>query len=565
MDSRAGRTFAINGVIVDVAGGFVRDREGREIALRPQAFDLLKYLLENAGRLVTKDELMQAVWPGVFVTDDSLVQCVRDIRRALHDESQSVLKAVPKRGYRLMIAAADPPSAPARWKWTAAAVALGLLVLVVAGTVWVFMGPAIEKRSDTVLPSIAVLPFQAIGGEPSVQRLAGGLTEDIITDLARFPEFRVIAHNSTEVYEGKPANPTEIGAALGVGFVVEGLIQRQADRVRVTAQFIDAKAGKHLWSNRWDRPDRDLFAIQTEIAEQVSNRLGGGAGLIQEAGRITAHRKPPGNLNAYELYLLGTEKLEQLNRADVEEAIRLLSRAIELDPTLARAWVELHHSHSVLASFDVEPEKNRRIAAEAAKRAVALDPADAEAHAVLAKSLVAKGERARAKAEFDAALRMAPNQFEILTFYVPWASSFGEAKRGAEMADHAIHLNPNYPLWSTRMFAHAYFMVGRYDDALLMMDRLAPENYGIWGWTYRPAALAAVGRTEEAKTLFSEALKRFPDLTIEGRVNEPLVYTDADRRRLIETMRIVGFPPCARPELLAKIDKPVRLPECLAN
>ncbi|TIX78466.1 MAG: hypothetical protein E5V27_24725, partial [Mesorhizobium sp.] len=252
MDSRAARTFAINGVIVDVAGGFVRDREGREIALRPQAFDLLKYLLENAGRLVTKDELMQAVWPGVFVTDDSLVQCVRDIRRALHDESQSVLKAVPKRGYRLAIVAADPPSAPVRWRWTAATVALGLLA---AGAVWLFMGLAIEKRSDTVLPSVAVLPFQAIGGEASVQRLAGGLTEDIITDLARFPEFRVIAHNSTEVYEGKPANPTEVGAALGAGFVVEGSIQRQADRVRVTAQFIDAKTGNHLWSNRWDRPD----------------------------------------------------------------------------------------------------------------------------------------------------------------------------------------------------------------------------------------------------------------------------------------------------------------------
>jgi DNA-binding winged helix-turn-helix (wHTH) protein len=203
----------------------VRDGEGSEIALRPQAFDLLIYLLENAGRLVTKDELMQAVWPDVFVTDDSLVQCVRDIRRALHDESQSVLKAVPKRGYRLVIAAADPPSAPARRKLNVPAVALGLLVLLVAGAVWLFMGSAIEKRSDTVLPAVAVLPFQAIGDEANAQRLAVGLTEDIITDLARFPEFRVIGHNSTEVYKGKPASPTEVGAALGAGFVVDGSIQ----------------------------------------------------------------------------------------------------------------------------------------------------------------------------------------------------------------------------------------------------------------------------------------------------------------------------------------------------
>jgi DNA-binding winged helix-turn-helix (wHTH) protein len=136
MDLRAARTFAINGVIVDVAGEFLCDREGREIALRPRAFHLLKYLLENSGRLVTKDELMQAAWPGVFVSDDSLVQCVRDIRRALHDERHTVLKAVPKRGYRLVIAAADLPSAPTKWKRTAMAVALGLLALLALGAVW---------------------------------------------------------------------------------------------------------------------------------------------------------------------------------------------------------------------------------------------------------------------------------------------------------------------------------------------------------------------------------------------------------------------------------------------
>ncbi len=446
-------------------------------------------------------------------------------------------------------------SSPPRWVWAAAA--LPVLILFLAGAVWQFWPTAIESGK----PSVAVLPFDNYGGDEATGRLADGLTEDIITDLAGFPEFQVIARNSTEQYRDKPAGPREVGKALGAGFVVEGSIQRQSERVRITAQLIDAKTGKHLWSQRWDRPDEDLFAIQIEISEQISNRLGGGAGLVQEAGRITAHRKPPENLNAYELYLLGTEKLEQVNQADVEEAVRLLTRAVELDPGLARAWVELSHSHGVLTGFGVEPEKNRALSAEAAERAVQLDPRDAEAHAVYAIILGDRGEIERAKAEFDTALRLAPGQFEVLTFYIDWASTFGGPERTAELVDKAISLNPGFPMWSARIFTHAYFMAGRYEDALRMLDRLTPENYGRKHWVMRSGALAALGRTEEAKVSVTDGLKRFPNLTVEGFVNIP-GFNEAERQRLIETMRLVGFPDCAKAEELAKIEKPLRLPEC---
>ncbi len=560
--SMAPRTFTINGIVVDLAGRALRDRDGSEIALRPQAFDMLAFLIANAGRLVGKDELMRTLWPNVFVTDDSLVQCVRDIRRALRDDDQSVLKAVPKRGYRLEIPAARPPLVSARQWRAASAAGLAVAALVAAGAVWRFSEPA-DAGAESALPSVAVLPFSAIGGKPEDQLLARGVTEDIITDLAGFPEFRIIASNTSEAFAANPAAPGEAGAALDAGFIVEGSIQRQAERLRITAQLIEAASGKHLWSDRWDRPDDDLFAIQSEIAEQVSNRLGGGAGLIQEAGRREAHRKPPANLNAYELYLLGTEKLEQINREDVEEAIRLLTRAVELDPTLARAWVELYHSHCTLATFEVEPANSLRLAADAAKRAVTLDPGDAEAHAVYAMSVGNAGDLPRARAEFDTALTIGPNQFEILTFYVGWASRFGEPERGAAMADHAIRLNPNYPMWSTRFFNFAYFMVGRYEDALRMQARMRPDNYGRWVWTLRPASLAAAGRVDEARSQARQALERFPDLTIEGFASS--YPTAAERKRLVETMRLAGFPPCARPEALAKFEDPVRLPECAAH
>jgi Tfp pilus assembly protein PilF len=242
----------------------------------------------------------------------------------------------------------------------------------------------------------------------------------------------------------------------------------------------------------------------------------------------------------------------------------LLGRAVEIDPGFARAWIELYHSHAVLAYFGVEPEKNRRIAADAAERAVRLDPGDAEAHAAFAMSLAMKDDLVRAKAEFDAALSLAPSAAEILTFYSAWASAFGEAERGADMVDQAVRLNPNYPMWSAGPFSQAYFMAGRYEKAVQMMDRMTPDNYKRATWAMRAGGLAATGRTEEAKVWVRKALERHPDLTIEGMANEP-GYRDAERQRLIETMRLAGFPPCASPEALAKIEKPRRLPECASQ
>jgi TolB-like protein/class 3 adenylate cyclase/Flp pilus assembly protein TadD len=443
-------------------------------------------------------------------------------------------------------------------RWALAGTAALITLLLIAGAAWQFW-PAAPVSGK---PSVAVLPFDNYSGDEATGRLANGLTEDIITDLARFPEFRVVARNSTAAYEGKAADPREVGAALHVGYVIEGSIQREADRVRITAQLIDTATGQHLWSNRWDRPNEDIFAVQTEIAEQVTNRLGGGAGLIQEAGRIAAHRKRPENLSAYEYYLLGTEKLEQITKADIEEAIKLLARAVELDPGLARAWVELWHSHSLLASFGVNPESERKAAADAAERAVRLDPSDAEAHAVLGMSFGQKGDIARAKAELDTALRLAPGSAEILTFYAGWASTFGEPERGAEMVDQVIRLDPIYPMWTSGPFSYAYFMVGRYADALEMLERLTPDNYDKWRWVVRSSSLAGLGRIEEAKASVKEALKRHPDLTVEGMVNEPGTSA-AKRRRFIETMPLAGFPLCASDEQLAKMSNPQRLPECL--
>jgi TolB-like protein/class 3 adenylate cyclase/Tfp pilus assembly protein PilF len=445
-----------------------------------------------------------------------------------------------------------------RWARTAAAAFVALALA--GGGAWWFLQP----ESLSAKPSVAVLPFNNYGGDEASGRLADGLTEDIITDLARFPEFEVVARNSTEVYKGKPVDARQVASALHVGFVLEGSIQRQGGRVRITAQLIDARTGHHLWSENWDRPAEDVFAVQTEIAEQVANRLGGGVGLIQEAGRAAAKRKRPENLNAYDYYLLGSEKIEKLTKADEEEAITFLNRAVELDPGLARAWVELYHAHVLLGVFGVNSESNFKAAADVAERAVQLDPSDAEAHAVFGMSLADRGDIARAKVELDTALRLAPGSSEILTFYSGFAARFGEPERGAQMVDQVIRLDPSYPTWTSNFFSGAYFMAGRYADAVKMLERMTPDNYQKWNWVVRSSSLAALGRTDEAKASVMETLKRHPDLTVESIVNEAGLSA-MERSRFIATMPLAGFPACAKPEALARLAKPVRLPECEAG
>ena len=183
-----------------------------------------------------------------------------------------------------------------------------------------------------------MLPFDNLGGDEATGRLADGITEDIITDLARFQDLDVIARNSTEVYKGKPADVRQVGKELSVGYVLEGSIQRQADQVRVTAMLIDAESGAHVWTERWDRPAGDVFAVQAEIADDAAARIGGW-GLVQQADHAKARRKPPGSLTAYDLTVLAREAKQKYTKEQSEEAIRLATRAIEVDPSYARAYV----------------------------------------------------------------------------------------------------------------------------------------------------------------------------------------------------------------------------------
>jgi TolB-like protein/class 3 adenylate cyclase len=411
--------------------------------------------------------------------------------------------------------------------------------------------------------SVAVLPFANIAGDEATGRLADGLTEDIITDLSRYRNMDVIAHNSTEAYKGKAVDVRQVGKDLNARYVLEGSVQREGDQIRVTAQLIDATSDAHLWSERWDRPSKDFFAVQSEIADQLGNRLAGG-GIIDRAQQEAARRSRPENFTAYELYLAGHSEHLRMTAEGNKNAIELLERAVASDSRLARAWVDLCAARQSSINYGADPTLANSAALAAARRAVEIDPGDAMAHAELGWVLGNKGDFAPSEAEFDKALRLNPGDAEVLAFYSLMASSFGHPERGAEAADRAIRLNPNYQVWQAWNFSWAYFAAGRFEDTLRILDRLPKDNYLIYSWVEHAASYAALGRSAEANAAMSDALQHFPDLTIEG-FTGTVDWTDADRIRLIGPMRAAGFPPCAKPEVLAKNPQLVRLPECVSK
>jgi TolB-like protein/class 3 adenylate cyclase len=257
------------------------------------------------------------------------------------------------------------PWRPHRWQAAAAALVL-VLVAGATGAWYTLWRPlpvpapvatiaastgAAEARPALPLPdkpSIAVLPFENLSGDPKQERLAGGITEDVITDLSRFHELFVIARNSTEVYKGKPVDVREVARDLGVRYVLEGSLQIEGDRVRITAQLIDATTGNHVWADRYDRPLEDVFAVQDEVTQKIASTLAAPwGGVLTQAGRESARRKPPQNLQAYDYYLLGIEHKHRFTEEDNKKAHELLAKAIEIDPGFVRAYVGVAAADSV--------------------------------------------------------------------------------------------------------------------------------------------------------------------------------------------------------------------------
>jgi len=293
-------------------GSIIRD-DGTNMDLRPQSIEVLGILARNAGDIVSKDTLIANVWPGLNVTDDSLVQCISDIRRAIGEDGHMIIKTIPKKGYRLVASDVSPPKA--KQKNYGRLIALAALCVggLAIGSLW-WAQSLRQTANDTSAtaafavidrgPSIAVLPFEDLTGEARWERLGKGLSTDVTSELARNKWLFVIAPETANTQLGK--DPASIGKALGVRFVTSGTIQAEGETLRISARMTDAENGKVVWAENWTRTADSLFAIQDEMMERIGATLTSAwTGEIGKADLIKAKRKPTESLSAYEHYLIG--------------------------------------------------------------------------------------------------------------------------------------------------------------------------------------------------------------------------------------------------------------------
>ena len=409
-------------------------------------------------------------------------------------------------------------------------------------------------------PAIAVLPFVNLSGDPAGDRLADALTENVITNLSLSRDLFVIARNSTLTYKDRSVDPRQIGRELGVMYILEGSIQASSDRVRITAQLIEAATGRHVWSNRYDRPLEDIFAIQYEVTEKVAGTLTGWEGAIAEAERAVARRKSPANLQAYDYYLLGIEAKHKETKEDNIRAQELFRKALELDPRFARAYtgLALTYGYEIWLSYTESRARSLRDWLAAVQKAVALDPYDGEAHVVLGYAYRMLNDYERATHELDRGLELQPNSPDLLMLYVENLPMLGNPQKGVELAERAIRLNPNYPAWYLYGLHRVYYFAGEFEKALAAA-RQAQELSG----PLLAAIYGQLGRNAEAAEGAANVLKLDPDWSAERDISDTGAFArQAELDLYLDGIRKAGLPVCASATALQQRPEMKRLPIC---
>jgi TolB-like protein len=321
-------------------------RGGQTVRIEPQVFELLVFLVRNANRMVTKEELIEAVWQGRVISEAALSSCVSAARRAIGDtgKEQRRIRTASKRGFRF-VGPLDEAAPPQTLVSDNAAFALESSHA--ATPVELTPPPGTLALPDK--PSIAVLPFQNMSGDPEQEYFADGLTEDIITGLSRQQWFFVIARNSSFTYKGEAVDVRKVASQLGVRYVLEGSVRKVADRVRVTGQLIDAAHGIHLWADKYDRELENIFELQDEITNRVIGSVGPQI-LAAEAARI--RRKPPQSFDAWDLVMQALPHMWRVSAEDQRRAQKFLQQAISLDDEYAHAHALLGWTYVSLFNLD---------------------------------------------------------------------------------------------------------------------------------------------------------------------------------------------------------------------
>ncbi len=387
-------------------------------------------------------------------------------------------------------------------------------------------------------PSIAVLPFDNLSGDPEQEYFSDGITNDIITDLSKFSGLFVISSNSTFTYKGKPVKVQQVAEDLGVRYVLEGSVQQMGDLIRINAQLIDATNGRHLWAERYERDTEDLFALQTEIIETIVATL---AFRVEEVERERVLHKGTETLAAYDYFLLGQKAYIVFTKESMTEARMLYEKAIDLDPNYAHAYAGLAFVHTYLHSYNWTEDVDRslEIALEMARKAVALSPDDYLSHWILGRAYHKNRDFDRGMAEYERALELNSNDASLLAEMVNILVQTGRAEEAIAQSKLAMRINPHYPDWYLWNLGWAQYFAGDYEDALASLKRMSnPPNGSL---RTLAAVLVRLGRVEEARTVIAAFREKAPDFTVATMENfafQNRTYLE----RWMEDLRTAGLP-----------------------
>jgi TolB-like protein len=499
-------------------------RGSEPIAVEPQVFDLLIYLVQNRDRVVSKDDLIASVWGGRVVSDSTLTSRINAARKAVGDSGvkQKLIRTIARKGLRFV---GDVHIRP-----------MGL------------EPPAeIHEPSRAALPlpdrpAIAVLPFLNMSGDPEHEYFSDGISEDIITALSKLRWFFVIARNSSFTYKGKAVHMKQIAEELGVGYVVEGSVRKSGDRVRITAQLNDVATGSHIWAERYDRDIADVFAVQDEITEAIVAAI---EPQLYAAENFHAQRKAPDSMDAWDLVMRALSHYWRVTRQDNVVAQALLEKATVIDPNYGQALGVLAASQTFSAHMGwadmaaVVPTAER-----AALAAIRADGEDPWAHYALGNVYLFTRRFDDSLAEFELALQLNPN-FSLAQGYYGLALAYCGRWQEADLAARrALRLSPRDPFSAIYcgIAAYSQYVGHNYDEAMrLARESIRLRNDFVGGHRVLTAAAGMAGQNEVAKAALLELRRAQPNICIDWIVNQMPFKRDVDRAHYVEGFRRAGM------------------------
>ncbi|TJW07346.1 MAG: transcriptional regulator [Mesorhizobium sp.] len=502
----------IGSSVLDLERGTLQ-RDGEIVPVRPKTFDLLAFLVRNPGRVLSKDELFEAVWPGIIVTEDSLTQCIRDARKCIGDETQSLVRTVPRRGY--MFQPGDDT----------AAVSLAPAA------------PAAVPAGRPPEPMVAILPFRVNTDDAAAKPLFDGAVEEIINALSYFKTIAVLArHSAFALAQYSDQDIWATAERLGADYVAEGAVESADDGYNVRVVLSETASGRRVWAQTFSFRTSEIFAFQRTVAQRIATAL---VANIESAAMRRVSPAAAANVEAYVHILRGIALLRSYGEGVNQQARAHLLKALELDPESGLAHAYLALADTIIGGYTGAPRSVLDQARDRALHAMALSPDEARCHRILALILLYRHDFEAAAQHLARALDLNPYDADTLAQTGFFHTLRGNAETGLALLDQAIDLNPMHPPWYYYDRGEALLHVGRYREAAVSFSCLPRKS--AWQLARLAACYGLDGDLDKARFCAREGRRLEPGLTVQAIIADLRLQSLENRDRIRTGLELAGW------------------------